>query len=243
MARLSPIVAMIATLALMLGGSCTEERTETRDSHGSERARMVRETIEARGVRDRRVLAAMRKVKRHLFVPRDLENDAYQDNPLPIGEGQTISQPYIVALMTQLADVERGERVLEVGTGSGYQAAVLAELGARVWSIEISKPLADSARDRLGHLGYRSIEVRQGDGYRGWREHAPFGAIVVTAAPPRIPDPLLAQLAIGGKLVVPVGSQDQELLVITRTSTGYDRQRSIPVQFVPMTGEIQRQGR
>jgi protein-L-isoaspartate(D-aspartate) O-methyltransferase len=199
---------------------------------------MVQEQIEARGVRDARTLEAMRAVPRHAFVPEDQREYAYEDRPLPIEAEQTISQPYIVALMTELADVQPGERVLEVGTGSGYQAAVLAQLGAEVYSIEIVEELARTARARLAAAGYR-VEVRHGDGYAGWPEHAPFDAIVVTAAPPRIPPPLEAQLREGGKLVVPVGDQFQELMVVERTATGFERRSHLPVRFVPMTGRAQ----
>lgn len=200
---------------------------------------MVTRQIADRGVRDLRVLAAMRKVPRHEFVPDAEKRHAYRDMPLPIGEGQTISQPYIVALMTELAGIERGDRVLEVGTGSGYQAAVLAAMGAEVYSIEIVEPLARRAAADLERLGYR-VEVRAGDGYRGWPEHAPFAAVIVTAAPPRIPQPLVDQLAPGGRMVIPVGDNYQELRVLTRDEKGAVRdEKVIDVSFVPMTGEAQ----
>jgi protein-L-isoaspartate(D-aspartate) O-methyltransferase len=201
------------------------------------RQRMVREQIEARGVRNPIVLEAMRKMPRHLLVPERLEAMAYDDGPLPIGEGQTISQPYIVALMTELLELSPGQKVLEVGTGSGYQAAVLAEMGLEVYTIEIVEPLAREARRRLEEIGYTKIRFRIGDGYRGWEEAAPFDGIVVTAAPDHVPQPLVDQLRVGGRLVIPVGATYQELLVITRTETGVRRDRSIPVRFVPMTGE------
>jgi protein-L-isoaspartate(D-aspartate) O-methyltransferase len=206
-----------------------------------ERAAMVKEQIEARGVRDPAVLAALRRVPRHLFMPEPERAYAYGDGPLPIGEGQTISQPYIVALMTELAAVKAGDRVLEVGTGSGYQAAVLAEIGAEVYTIEIVEPLADRSRELLADLGYDKVEVRFGDGYRGWPEKAPFAAVLITAAPPEIPQPLLDQLAVGGRLVAPVGEHDQDLVVVRRTAQGFERQTVLPVRFVPMTGEAQRQ--
>jgi protein-L-isoaspartate(D-aspartate) O-methyltransferase len=206
------------------------------DAAAAERARMVDEQIAARGVRDPRVLAAMRRVPRHAFVPARWRAEAYADHPLPIGEGQTISQPYIVALMTELAAVAPGDRVLEVGTGSGYQAAVLAELGADVHSIEIVEPLARAARTNLDGTGYGRVHTRHGDGYRGWPEAAPFAAIVVTAAPPEVPPALLAQLAPGGRLVIPVGTADQELQVHERTPDGIRVRRVTPVRFVPMTG-------
>ena len=203
-------------------------------------AEMVTTQIAARGVTDRMVLAAMRKVPRHAFVPARLASRAYDDAPLPIGWRQTISQPYIVALMTELAELRPGARVLEVGTGSGYQAAVLGELGVEVYTVEIIEELASQAATTLRRLGYDSIHTRTGDGYRGWPEVAPFDAIVVTAAPPRVPEPLKQQLKIGGRLVLPVGTDDQELRVIVRTAKGWDERTVIPVLFVPMTGEVQR---
>lgn len=210
------------------------------DAHAAARARMVDEQIRARGVLDEKVLAAMGKVPRHLFVSEQLAGAAYSDEPLPIGYGQTISQPYIVALMTELAGLEGGETVLEVGTGSGYQAAVLAEIAARVFSIEIVEPLAASATERLRRLGYANIVVRQGDGYRGWPEEAPFDAIIVTAAPDHVPEPLVGELKVGGRLVIPVGDLSQELLTITKTENGTVTERVIPVRFVPMTGEAEK---
>jgi protein-L-isoaspartate(D-aspartate) O-methyltransferase len=200
------------------------------------RGRMVEEQIVARGVTDPAVLRAMRAVPRHEFVPAGARADAYADQPLPIGHGQTISQPYIVALMSELAAVKPGDRVLEIGTGSGYQAAILAELGADVYSIEILEPLARRAGETLRRLGYDRIHLRQGDGYRGWPSAAPFAAIVATAAPPEVPPALLAQLAPGGRLVIPVGKDEQELRVLVRTPSGIETRRVVPVQFVPMVG-------
>lgn len=209
-----------------------------------ERARheMVATQVAARGVADPRVLEALRRVERHRFVPEALQDQAYQDRPLPIGHGQTISQPYVVALMTELAAVRPGARVLEVGTGSGYQAAVLSQLAGQVYTIEIVVPLAEAARRRLARLGFANVTVRAGDGYRGWPEHAPFDAILVTAAPPELPEPLLRQLAPGGRLVAPVGPEDgeQALVVVERTTDGLRRRTVLPVRFVPMTGEAQR---
>jgi protein-L-isoaspartate(D-aspartate) O-methyltransferase len=224
-------------LVLLLATACA--RSGAAEEPRTLREAMVAEQIAARGVRDGRVLDAMRNVPRHEFVPAELRGAAYGDRPLPIGKSQTISQPYIVALMTELAEVRRGSRVLEVGTGSGYQAAVLAEMGADVYSIEIVESLARSAADRLRRLGYGSVHVRHGDGYRGWPEHAPFDAIVVTAAPPGIPPPLKAQLKAGGRLVIPVGERFQELQVITRSAEGFSVRSVAPVAFVPMTGEAQ----
>ncbi len=205
-----------------------------------ERLRMVSKQIEARGVRDARVLDAMREVPRHRFVPQSQLAYAYDDRPLPIGEGQTISQPYIVALMSELAEVKPGDKVLEVGTGSGYQAAVLAHMGAKLFSIEIIEPLAKRAEATLRKLGYdKNVAVRHGDGYAGWPEQAPFDAILVTAAPPTIPEPLKQQLKVGGRLIIPVGRHYQSLLKVTRTKAGFRKESVIPVRFVPMTGDAQ----
>jgi len=201
---------------------------------------MVSRQIESRGVRDARVLAAMRKVPRHRFVPESQRAQAYDDRPLPIGHQQTISQPYIVALMSELAGVKPGDTVLEVGTGSGYQAAVLGEMGVKVFSIEIIEPLAKRAKAILSKLGYaKKVRVRHGDGYAGWPEHAPFDAVIVTAAPPKIPEPLRQQLKVGGHLVIPVGRHYQSLLRVTRTKDGFREESVIPVRFVPMTGKAQ----
>ncbi len=206
------------------------------------RRRMVDLQLRARDIVDRRVLEAMNKVPRHEFVPRAMRLHAYEDRPLPIGHQQTISQPYIVALMSQLAAPTKKARALDVGTGSGYQAAVLAELVDKVYSIEIIKPLAEEARQRLKSLGYANVEVRQGDGYQGWKEHAPFDVIIVAAAPDHIPQPLVDQLAPGGHLVIPVGSRlRQNLLVVTKRLDGTVRKRTVaPVAFVPLTGEAER---
>jgi len=201
---------------------------------------MVRTQIEARGVRDERVLTAMREVPRHLFVPREMWASAYDDRPLPIGEGQTISQPYIVGLMSELLGVGPGDRVLEIGTGSGYQAAVLAAMGCEVYSIEIRESLARSAQERLEAAGYPDVHLRVGDGYQGWEEAAPFAGIIVTAAPERIPEPLLEQLTLGGRMVIPVGDFYQTLKVLTRQEDGVSERPVIPVRFVPMTGEVER---
>lgn len=209
------------------------------DPYGKLRVAMVEEQIIRRGVRNERVLDAMRKIPRHEYVPEKLKAEAYYDTPLPIAEGQTISQPYIVALMTELLNPTPEMKVLEIGTGSGYQAAVLAEIVQQVYTIEILRPLADSARERLDRLGYTNVEVRCGDGYQGWPEHAPFGGIIVTCAPGHVPQPLVDQLAVGGRLVIPVGEMYQELQVYTRTQTGIEKERSIAVRFVPMTGEAQ----
>ena len=204
------------------------------------RAHMVHGQLEARGIRDPRVLAAMGKVPRHEFVSERYRSQAYDDSPLPIGEQQTISQPYVVAFMTEQLHLKGTERVLEVGTGSGYQAAVLAEICRDVYTIEIIDPLATRARATLERLGYRTVRIRSGDGYRGWPEVAPFDAIIVTAAPDHIPQPLLDQLKIGGRLIVPVGEVNQELIRLTKTADGVREERLLPVRFVPMTGEAQK---
>lgn len=208
--------------------------TSEEEAFALNRQRMVKDQIERRGITDKRVLDAMRKVKRHLFIPAYLRNAAYDDKPLPIGLAQTISQPYIVAYMTQAARVGPNDRILEVGTGSGYQAAVLAEIVKEVYTIEILLPLADSARLRLEKMGYKNIKVKRGDGYKGWREYAPFDAIIVTAAPPEIPEELTSQLKIGGRMVVPIGRFYQELYLITRTKSGFEKEALLPVAFVPM---------
>jgi protein-L-isoaspartate(D-aspartate) O-methyltransferase len=204
------------------------------------RETMVREQIEARGVRDPRVLAAMRKVPRQEFVPVDVRTMAYADTPLPIGFGQTISQPYVVAFMSEALEIKPEDRVLEIGTGSGYQAAVLALLAREVYSIEIVEPLARQAEERLKRLGYENVRVRAGDGYQGWPEAAPFDAIVVTAAPDHVPQVLVNQLREGGRLVLPVGRYEQDLIRIRRTSKGTTRESLLPVRFVPMTGEAEK---
>ncbi len=205
------------------------------------RAAMVETQLRARDITDPLVLEAMGRVPRHLFVPPVLRDQAYRDSPLPIGHGQTISQPYIVALMTQLARAAPGKKALDVGTGSGYQAAVLAEICDEVYSIEILCDLADRARERLARLGYRNVHVRCGDGYAGWPAEAPFDLIVVAAAPARVPDPLVRQLAPGGRLVIPVGSVHQELVVIEKQEDGSLRRFTAGgVRFVPMTGQAAR---
>jgi len=197
---------------------------------------MVDEQIARRGIRDQRVLAAMRKIERHRFVSEAQRSGAYEDHPLPVGEGQTISQPYIVALMTEALALQGDERVLEVGTGSGYQTAILAELAAEVYSVEILPRLAEQARATLEDLGYRNVHIRLGDGSEGWAEHAPYQGILVTAAPPQVPPALLEQLAEGGRLVIPVGVQSQELELHTRRPEGFRVERLAAVRFVPLVG-------
>lgn len=225
--RLTHLVALFS-----LGG-CASAPT-SQETFAMQRDAMVREQIEARGVRDPRVLDALRRVPRERFVTAGSESLAYQDSPLTIGHGQTISQPYIVAVMSEAAAIQPDDVVLEIGTGSAYQAAVLGELARDVYTIEVVPPLAERAAALLRELGYANVHPRLGDGYAGWPEHAPFDAIVVTAAPPTVPEALRQQLKVGGRLVVPVGTDDQELLVIERTDTGFDERRLMPVRFVPM---------
>lgn len=195
---------------------------------------MVNSQIRARGVRDMRVLEAMEKVPRHLFVPDAMRGGAYADEPLPIGEGQTISQPYIVAYMTEALGLKAGERVLEIGTGSGYQTAVLAEVAREVFTIEIIESLSERAREILGGLGYTNIRFRAGDGSKGWPEEAPFDAIIVTAAAAEVPRVLEEQLRPSGTMVVPVGTGFQELLLVRRMKKGLRRKRLLSVRFVPL---------
>lgn len=201
---------------------------------------MVREQIAVRGIEDQTVLGALLAVPRHLFVPPAHRARAYGDHPLPIGHGQTISQPYIVAFMTELLELQPDDRVLEVGTGSGYQAAVASMLADSVWSVEIVPKLAASAAERLDRLGYSDVEVRNADGYYGWEDHAPFDAILVTAAAGHIPPPLVEQLVPGGRMAIPVGSpfQVQNLVLVEKAADGSVTTRSLlPVQFVPLTGD------
>jgi protein-L-isoaspartate(D-aspartate) O-methyltransferase len=225
----------------MLFTTCTNGKrgseSNPRGDFKAMREKMVDTQIKARGVKDPRVLSAMLKVERHRFVPEEYLNSAYSDQPLPIGEGQTISQPYIVALMTELLELKGDEKVLEIGTGSGYQAAILAELAKEVYSIEIIESLASSAEKRLRQLGYQNIHVKAGDGYLGWPEMAPFDAIIVTAAPDHIPKPLIEQIKEGGRMVVPVGTYTQELKKIVKRSGKIETTDIIPVIFVPLTGE------
>jgi protein-L-isoaspartate(D-aspartate) O-methyltransferase len=229
-------------VAVVLFGTAACKRTAESpagpESFGASRERMVREQIESRGVTDAQVLAAMRKVPRHEFVPERWIDSAYDDGPLPIGYEQTISQPYIVALMTELLRLTPQSKVLEVGTGSGYQAAVLAEIVVEIYSIEIIEPLATTSAERLRRLGYGKVHVKLGDGYLGWPEHAPFDAIIVTAGAPHVPPPLVDQLKPGGRMVIPIGEipGQQSLLLVEKGADGKVTERHVaPVAFVPLT--------
>ncbi len=206
------------------------------------RERMVEKDLAGRDITDPRVLAVMGKVPRHLFVKERSRKDAYADHPLPISEGQTISQPYIVALMTQILDIKPGDKVLEIGTGSGYQAAVLAELTDKVFSVEIKEKLAEEAAGRLKNLGYEKVAVKHGDGYFGWEEHAPFDAVIITCAANHIPQPLIKQLDQGGKLLLPLGSTTyfQTLTLVTKKKEDLVVDHLLGVRFVPMTGEARK---
>lgn len=209
----------------------------TQDPYKQKRERMVRDQIRARGVSDKVVLSAMATVKRHLFVPRKFASMAYEDRPLVIGHEQTISQPYIVAYMTEFLELKPDYKVLEIGTGSGYQAAVLAKIVKEVYTVEIVEELGSSAREKLINLNYKNVKVRIGDGYNGWKEHAPYDAIIVTAAPPKIPQPLIDQLKDGGKMIIPVGpiSMVQDLILIEKSGNKTTTKKLIPVRFVPFT--------
>jgi len=213
------------------------------DPHDKKRQEMVEKDIKARGVKDKKVLEVIGKVPRHLFVDKNLMDKAYGDHPLPIGEGQTISQPYVVALMTEALKLKPTDRVLEIGTGSGYQAAVLAEIVIKeVYTIEIRKPLVDMAAKRLKDLGYRNVKVRYADGYFGWEEYSPFDAIIVTAAANHIPPPLIKQLKEGGRLIIPLGSTVyyQVLTLVTKKKGELKLEQMGPVAFVPMIGEVKK---
>ncbi|HDZ40762.1 MAG TPA: protein-L-isoaspartate(D-aspartate) O-methyltransferase [Bacteroidetes bacterium] len=202
------------------------------------RERMVEDQIIARGISDSRVIKAMKKVERHLFVPESARRYAYRDGPLSIGEGQTISQPYIVACMTESLELKPGMKVLEIGTGSGYQAAILAEIVAEVYTVEIVEKLGERAKKLLVSLGYKNVHVKIGDGYEGWIEHAPYDAVIVTCAPNNIPGPLKEQLAEGGRMIIPVGGRGIQYLILNRKKNGKIRQENIlPVMFVPMVNE------
>jgi protein-L-isoaspartate(D-aspartate) O-methyltransferase len=230
-------LAQFLVLAAIAAGGCGQKPTSVSDL-AAKRQQMVQQQLVARGIQDERVLAAMAKVPREEFVPLNSRAESYEDGPLQIGYGQTISQPYIVAFMTEQLHPKGNDRVLEVGTGSGYQAAILAELVAEVYTIEIIEPLAKSAEAALEGLGYKNVHIKAGDGYRGWPEHAPFDAITVTCAPDHAPQPLIDQLKEGGRMIIPVGSfGDQELYLLEKKNGELQRRAVLPVRFVPMTGE------
>ena len=223
------------------GKGYQQEKTADQDIYTPKRLAMVERQIQWRGVKDTLVLTAMRKVPRHEFVPANLKQIAYSDRPLPIGENQTISQPYIVALMTEYLGLKGGEKVLEIGTGSGYQAAVLAEIAKQVYSIEIIHSLGIAAKKKLKAMGYKNIHVIIGDGYLGLPDQAPFDCVIVTAAPDHIPQPLIEQLKPGGRMIIPVGNYRQKLILITKLTNGKIKKKSVlPVIFVPMTGKAQK---
>jgi protein-L-isoaspartate(D-aspartate) O-methyltransferase len=227
-------------LCLVALAACTDAKPPQTGDLASQREAMVEQHIAARGISDPATLAAMRAVPRHEFLPLRLRREAYMDYPLPIGHGQTISQPFIVAFMTEAIRPQPGEKILEIGAGSGYQAAILAEMGADVYTIEIVKPLAEMASQTLGRLGYKNARVKYGDGFHGWPEHAPFDAIIVTCAPDKIPPALVEQLRDGGRMIIPVGGgMNQELVLLRKEGDKVEKQSVLPVRFVPMTGEAQ----
>src|SRR5438309_7683854 len=229
--------SQLLVVLIFSAAGCHRAQAPVADFAG-QRQRMVMEQLMPRGIHEERVLAAMAKVPREEFVAQDLRAASYTDQPLPIGYGQTISQPFIVAFMTEQLRLAPGDRVLEIGTGSGYQAAILAELVAEVYSIEIIEPLAKTAEATLQRLGYKNVHVKAGDGYKGVPEHAPFDAVTVTCSPDHVPRPLVDQLKEGGRMIVPVGSLGEQDLYLLEKEKGELRQRAVsPVRFVPMTGE------
>lgn len=225
---------LVATLAATACG----QRPTPESDFVAERQRMVERQLKARDIKDERVLAAMGKVPREKFVPSESRAASYEDGPLPIGYGQTISQPYIVAFMTEQLRPKPSDRVLEIGTGSGYQAAILAELVSEIYSVEIVEPLARAAEATLQHLGYKNVHVKVGDGYKGWPEAAPFDAIIVTCAPDKVPQPLVDQLKDGGRMIIPVGERFAQQLYLLEKKNGQLKESvTLPVRFVPMAGE------
>jgi len=227
-------------LLFLVLAACSDAQQPQTGDLSAQRETMVEKQIAARGITDPATLEAMRTVPRHEFLPMRLRDEAYMDYPLPIGHGQTISQPFIVAFMTEAIRPQPGEKILEIGAGSGYQAAILAQMGADVYTVEIVEPLAEMARQTLERLGYKNAHVLHGDGYRGWPEHAPFDAIIVTCAPDKIPPDLVAQLKDGGRMIVPVGGgMEQELVLLRKEGGKIEKQSVLPVRFVPMTGEAQ----
>lgn len=236
----STLVLLLFPLSSCMFQSRSAQTTPAQSARDfAEERRSLVEELREQGITSQSVLEALLKVPRHEFVPGEHRHLAYQNRPLPIGHEQTISQPFIVGYMTQAAEIGLGEKVMEIGTGSGYQAAVLGELAKEVYTIEIIPDLADGARTLLHQLGYRNVQVKTGNGYEGWDEHAPFDAIVVTAAPDHIPQALVAQLALRGKMVIPVGTTFQQMVIVSKSERGVVEQRTIPVRFVPMTGKPQ----
>ncbi len=239
-----PVIPLRLLLTLLLGSLACQRPEPQRDSvsvksdaadpYARDRVRMVQEQLRARGIREEKVLAAITRVPRHEFVDPPFRHLAYDDTPLPIGFDQTISQPYIVGYMTEAAKISPEEKVLEIGTGSGYQAAILAELAREVYTIEIIPELANRARNRLRELGLTNVQVRAGDGYAGWKEHAPFDAILVTAAPDHVPRALVDQLAVNGRMIIPVGAGEQQMRVLTKTVAGVIEETTMQVRFVPL---------
>ena len=236
------LILLLIILLISFNYSSYSQTLQDKESVRYRKARnkMVVEQLMARGIKDERVLSAMRDVKRHMFVPQEYREYAYNDCPLPIGENQTISQPYIVALMTELLELKGDEKVLEIGTGSGYQAAILSELADQVYTIEILEPLAESASKRLKRLGYNNVTIKCGNGFLGWQEYSPYDAIIVTCAPKEVPLSLIKQLKDGGGLVIPVGEYFQELKLIRKEDGKIITKNIIPVRFVPMIGEDER---
>ncbi|HSK79254.1 MAG TPA: protein-L-isoaspartate(D-aspartate) O-methyltransferase [Thermoanaerobaculia bacterium] len=237
--RTVPALLMASALALALPAV----PAGAADGFEAQRRAMVESQIRQRGITQPDVLSAMEQVPRHLFVPEGQRDKAYDNQPISLGPGRTIYQPYVVALMTSLLDLKRGDKVLEVGTGSGYHAAVLSRIARQVYSVEIGETVARQATQRLSVLGYHNVQIRVGDGYQGWGDNAPFDAILLSVAPPYIPKPLLSQLRVGGKMVVPVGGFFQDLLVITKTADGLEKRTVIPVRLSPMAGKVQDGGK
>ncbi len=238
--RISRSFSRVGCLFFLFVVACSDAKPPQASDLSAQRETMVERQIAARGIADPATLEAMRKVPRHEFLPMRLRDEAYMDYPLPIGHGQTISQPFIVAFMTEAIRPQPGEKILEIGAGSGYQAAILAQMGADVYTIEIVEPLAEMARQTLERLGFKNAQVMHGDGFRGWPEHAPFDAIIVTCAPDKIPPDLVAQLKDGGRMIIPVGGgMNQELVLLRKKGDKVEKQSVLPVRFVPMTGEAQ----
>lgn len=232
------VLSYVMIITFLIPGMAPAGCSRGEKDYARLRENMVMTQVVARGVTDARVIAAMKKVPRHRFIPPELRSLAYADSPLPIGSDQTISQPYIVALMTESLALKGHAKVLEIGTGSGYQAAVLADVADSVYTIEILPELAERARRILDSLGCRAVNVRTGDGFFGWPEEAPFDGIIVTAAAPHVPEPLVRQLKTGGRIVIPVGEENQNLEIYEKTSSGLELLSVVPVRFVPMTGKI-----